>query len=54
MATIIAHPALQGLRSWSLGTKDAHGLYEQFGFKRIDNAERLMRIYNEDVYKKAR
>lgn len=30
--TITAHPDLQGLRRWSLVTRDAHGLYAQFGF----------------------
>lgn len=29
------HPRLQGLRRWSLATRDAHGLYEQFGWRRI-------------------
>jgi GNAT superfamily N-acetyltransferase len=29
---ILAYPELQGLRRWMLLTKDAHGLYEQYGF----------------------
>ena len=33
MSEIINHPELQGLRRISLATTDAHGLYEQFGFK---------------------
>ncbi len=37
MASIMAHPKLQGLRRWSLGTRDAHGLYAQFGFTPVDN-----------------
>jgi GNAT superfamily N-acetyltransferase len=32
MQTITAHPDLQGLRRWSLVTRDAHGLYRRFGF----------------------
>jgi len=32
METIISYPELQGLRRWVLATRDAHGLYEQFGF----------------------
>jgi GNAT superfamily N-acetyltransferase len=32
MEVILAHPQLQGFRRWVLATKDAHGLYEQFGF----------------------
>ncbi len=38
-------PGLQGLRRWSLGTLDAHGLYERFGFRKVTNPERLMEIY---------
>lgn len=52
--TIHAHPELQNLRRWWLGTKDAHGLYEQFGWTRIteDLAKRFMQKHNPDVYKK--
>ena len=55
MKTIHAHPELQNLRRWWLGTKDAHGLYEQFGWTRIndDVAKRFMQKHNPDVYKKA-
>ena len=35
MAGITEHPGLQNLERWGLGTKDAHGLYEQFGFHRL-------------------
>jgi GNAT superfamily N-acetyltransferase len=30
--TVLSHPDLGGLRRWMLGTEDAHGLYERFGF----------------------
>ena len=30
--TVLAHPELQTVRRWMLGTRDAHGLYRQFGF----------------------
>ncbi|HKX08635.1 MAG TPA: GNAT family N-acetyltransferase [Stellaceae bacterium] len=30
--SILAHPGLQGLRRWLLGTRDAHGLYRKAGF----------------------
>ncbi|MEP6846658.1 MAG: GNAT family N-acetyltransferase [Panacibacter sp.] len=55
MQTIHAHPELQNLRRWWLGTKDAHSLYEQFGWTRIteDVAKRFMQKHNPDVYKKA-
>jgi GNAT superfamily N-acetyltransferase len=32
IAAILSHPDLQTLRTFLLGTKDAHGLYAQFGF----------------------
>jgi GNAT superfamily N-acetyltransferase len=53
MQTIHAHPELQNLRRWWLGTKDAHSLYEQFGWTRINDevAKRFMQKHNPDVYK---
>ena len=42
METIHAHPDLQGLRRWMLATKDAHGLYQQFGWTPLTNPERWM------------
>jgi GNAT superfamily N-acetyltransferase len=53
MHMIHAHPELQGLRRWWLGTKDAHGLYEQFGWTRITDevAKRFMQKHDPDVYK---
>jgi len=51
MASIMAHPDLQGLRRWSLGTRDAHGLYAQFGFMTVDNPSPIMmEIVDHDVY----
>lgn len=38
----MAAPALQGLRHWSLVTRDAHGLYERFGFRALAHPERSM------------
>jgi GNAT superfamily N-acetyltransferase len=46
MAAIMAHPDLQGLRRFYLGTLDAHSLYAQFGFKPVARPERLMEINN--------
>ena len=43
VATILADPRLQNLRSWSLSTNDAHGLYERFGFEPIDAATNMVR-----------
>jgi N-acetylglutamate synthase-like GNAT family acetyltransferase len=50
MQCVVAHPWLQGLRRWSLLTRDAHGLYAQFGFTPLKTAERWMEIHNPNVY----
>jgi len=47
---IMQHPALQGLRRWILLTRDAHGLYEQFGFTPVKSPERYMELHRADVY----
>jgi GNAT superfamily N-acetyltransferase len=54
MEVIHAHPDVQGLRRWVLGTRDAHGLYEQFGWTVFteEAAKRFMQKHNPDVYKK--
>ncbi|KEQ19240.1 GNAT family N-acetyltransferase [Endozoicomonas numazuensis] len=43
---------LQGLRRFMLATADAHGLYEQFGFKGLSLPERLMERLEPDIYQK--
>jgi N-acetylglutamate synthase-like GNAT family acetyltransferase len=55
MASIMAHPDLQGLRRWSLGTRDAHGLYAQFGFKPVANtrARTVMEIVDPEIYSRS-
>ena len=52
MEFIMKHPDLQGLRRYMLATRDAHGLYLQYGFKPVANPENIMEIRNADVYKK--
>ena len=52
VSCIRAHPRLQGLRRWSLATRDAHGLYAQFGFRPLSNPERMMQITVPEVYKR--
>ena len=42
MACIVSHPELQNLRRWMLATKDAHGLYAQYGFNPLSKPERFM------------
>jgi GNAT superfamily N-acetyltransferase len=53
MSCIQSHPQLQGLRRFSLATRDAHGLYRQFGFEVTSMPERWMEIVDRDVYKRA-
>ena len=52
MQTIMEHPQLQGLRRWSLVTRDAHGLYEEFGFTPLADPEKYMERHNPDVYQR--
>lgn len=42
MDAITNHPDLQGFRRWILATKDAHTLYEKFGFHALVHPERWM------------
>ena len=53
MNEIMAHPQLQGLRRFMLATRDAHGLYEKYGFVVTKNPERIMEIVNADLYMKS-
>ena len=46
MASILSHPELQGLRRFLLVTRDAHGLYSQFGFTSMKNPESWMERFN--------
>ncbi len=42
METIVNYPDLQGFRRWVLATKDAHTLYEKFGFHALVHPDRWM------------
>ena len=44
MQTVMGHPDLQGLRRWTLATRDAHGLYRQFGWEDLQSPEKWMEI----------
>ncbi len=56
VACIIEHPDLQGLKRFMLGTRDAHGLYRQFGFRTVQEMEGqsqlLMAITRPNPYKR--
>ena len=48
---IINLTELQGLRRWMLATRDAHSLYQQFGFTPLPNPEIMMQKHHPDIYK---
>jgi N-acetylglutamate synthase-like GNAT family acetyltransferase len=41
---ILNHPKLKEVQSWMLATKDAHKLYAEFGFKKVENPEFYMKL----------
>src|SRR6266567_2878409 len=40
LGVILSHPELRGFRRWVLATKDAHGLYRQYGFTELREPSR--------------
>ena len=52
LKTIIEYPDLQGLRRMLLATRDAHGLYQQFGFTPLNSPDLFMELHQPDVYLK--
>ncbi|MES3017489.1 MAG: GNAT family N-acetyltransferase [Bacteroidota bacterium] len=42
MQQLMSHDDLNSISRWGLGTKDAHGLYEKFGFQSISNPKDMM------------
>lgn len=50
MHAVRTHPSLQRLRRWHLLTRDAHGLYKQFGFRELESPARHMEIAVKDAY----
>lgn len=51
MEFILAQPSLQGLRNFALMTKDAQGLYTQFGFRHLEDPSRFMARKVENIYR---
>ncbi len=41
---VLGHAQMQGLRKVVLATADAHGLYQRFGFERVQGRGRLMEL----------
>lgn len=50
MATIMSHPDLQTIRRWLLATRDAHGLYRQFGFTDLNQPHTIMEKFDPNAY----
>lgn len=50
MQVITEEPDLQNLRRWLLATRDAHGLYSQFGFTELKVPDRWMELTAPDAY----
>jgi GNAT superfamily N-acetyltransferase len=50
MESVMAHPDLQGLRRFTLATRDAHTIYADFGFKPPANPDNLMEIVRPGLY----
>ncbi len=49
MKEVLEYPPLITMKRWLLFTKDAHGLYEHFGFTKDDMPERTMVKKNANV-----
>jgi GNAT superfamily N-acetyltransferase len=52
MDVMLAHPELQGFRRWVLATKDAHGLYKQYGFTALLWPDRWMERHDPQTEEK--
>ncbi len=52
MDAVIAHPRLQGMRRFMLATRDAHGLYAQYGFRAPLMPDTLMERYDPEIYRR--
>jgi GNAT superfamily N-acetyltransferase len=48
---VLAHPALAGLRRFTLATRTAHSLYTRFGFTALAHPEWQMEISRPDLYR---
>ncbi|MBN1259720.1 MAG: GNAT family N-acetyltransferase, partial [Anaerolineae bacterium] len=47
---VMACPALQDVRRWSLCTTDAHSLYQQVGFRALSSPEKHMEFLRYASY----
>jgi len=47
LSFVFDYPKFKNVKKWGLGTLDAHGLYQKFGFKPVAKPERLMEMIVE-------
>ena len=50
MECVMGHAALQGLRRFLLGTRDAHRLYARYGFTALADSARFMEVFRPALY----
>ena len=50
MEVVTSHPDLQGLRRFVLVTRDAHRLYEKFGFQPLARPDGYMELHRPNAY----
>jgi len=51
---MFAHPDLQTLRRWCLGTRDAHGIYRRYGFVPVAPEQWMERKLDPSVWSEGR
>ncbi len=53
LEAVFAHPGLQGLRRWTLVTRDAHALYARYGFVPLDGSPTWMHRHDPEAYRRS-
>lgn len=51
VSTLIAHPELQTLRRWALGTRDAHEVYRPLGFTGVIEKRWMEKVLPDHAWK---
>lgn len=51
MNKILNFPELKNIHKWMLATRDAHGLYKQYGFTEVKSPEKLMEKLSDSAKK---
>lgn len=50
---LLGHPDLQSLRRWCLGTRDAHGIYQRYGFVPVAPGQWMEKKLDPAVWKES-